>query len=227
MEYISRYVIPLPANVVFDANCLICHFRNAHGGSCPHVHPPYWCDPRQAPQSRLPSPYRTRRDWSSRGEQRICKDAVAAPSILLCGTARCRQRTEIRRRERCCCRIRSMVYLKRRFILPFLCSSQSLFISSVPSFLRQPDLPLRLKYGIDLAPFDPKTFYAHGTDKFEGYSDYPFSDKVPATEVTSAKVEELQKQENPELTVQQSARSSHKRTVSRLSGVFNLLSVRK
>lgn len=39
----------------------------------------------------------------------------------------------------------------------------------------QPDLPLRIKFEIPLTPYDPKTFYLHGTTRSDGYSDYPFA----------------------------------------------------
>ena len=40
---------------------------------------------------------------------------------------------------------------------------------------RQPDLPLRLKHNLELAPSDRKTHYTHGP---EGYIDYPFATEV-------------------------------------------------
>jgi NADPH2 dehydrogenase len=42
----------------------------------------------------------------------------------------------------------------------------------------QPDLPLRLKDNIELAPSDPKTHYASGP---EGYTDYPFAAETGAS----------------------------------------------
>ncbi|EHK99796.1 putative NADPH dehydrogenase C5H10.04 [Glarea lozoyensis 74030] len=39
-------------------------------------------------------------------------------------------------------------------------------------FLANPDLPFRLRHGIQLAPYDRETFYGPGS---EGYTDYPFS----------------------------------------------------
>jgi len=42
-------------------------------------------------------------------------------------------------------------------------------------FLSNPDLPDRIKYGQPLTAFDPKTFYAMGPDKTEGYIDYPLT----------------------------------------------------
>ncbi|KDQ53948.1 hypothetical protein JAAARDRAFT_209710 [Jaapia argillacea MUCL 33604] len=40
-------------------------------------------------------------------------------------------------------------------------------------FISNPDLPLRLKHGLSLKPYDRKMFYAAGTR--EGYIDYPFA----------------------------------------------------
>jgi len=42
-------------------------------------------------------------------------------------------------------------------------------------FISNPDLPLRIKFEIPLTPYDPKTFYLHGTTRSDGYSDYPFA----------------------------------------------------
>ncbi|PSN65691.1 FMN-linked oxidoreductase [Corynespora cassiicola Philippines] len=47
-------------------------------------------------------------------------------------------------------------------------------------FLSNPDLPYRLKNGIELNPYDRSTFYT--PEKPDGYIDYPFSEKfVPGT----------------------------------------------
>lgn len=45
-------------------------------------------------------------------------------------------------------------------------------ISFARHFISNPDLPLRLKNGIELAPSNPKTYYSPGP---EGYIDYPFA----------------------------------------------------
>ncbi|KDQ08779.1 hypothetical protein BOTBODRAFT_37639 [Botryobasidium botryosum FD-172 SS1] len=42
-------------------------------------------------------------------------------------------------------------------------------------FISNPDLPLRLKRGIELSPYNPKTFYLRGPTQSEGYTDYPFA----------------------------------------------------
>jgi len=48
-------------------------------------------------------------------------------------------------------------------------------ISFGRDFISNPDLPLRLKDNLELAPSDPKTHYASGP---EGYTDYPFAAKT-------------------------------------------------
>ncbi|KDQ07581.1 hypothetical protein BOTBODRAFT_166837 [Botryobasidium botryosum FD-172 SS1] len=42
-------------------------------------------------------------------------------------------------------------------------------------FISNPDLPLKLKYGVPLTPFNPSTFYLRGPTMSEGYIDYPFA----------------------------------------------------
>ncbi|KDQ09260.1 hypothetical protein BOTBODRAFT_137897 [Botryobasidium botryosum FD-172 SS1] len=42
-------------------------------------------------------------------------------------------------------------------------------------FISNPDLPLKLKHGADLTPYDMGTFYLNGADKPQGYIDYPFA----------------------------------------------------
>lgn len=42
-------------------------------------------------------------------------------------------------------------------------------------FISNPDLPLRMEKGIELAPYDRSTFYNHGEAR--GYTDYPFADQ--------------------------------------------------
>ena len=43
------------------------------------------------------------------------------------------------------------------------------------SWVRQPDLPVRVKKGIPFAPYKRELFYSTG--KPEGYIDYPFADE--------------------------------------------------
>ncbi|KDQ13239.1 hypothetical protein BOTBODRAFT_45406 [Botryobasidium botryosum FD-172 SS1] len=53
-------------------------------------------------------------------------------------------------------------------------------------FISNPDLPLRLKHGVPLTPFDTTTFYVPGPTNSQGYIDYPFADTSPqGIEVTA------------------------------------------
>jgi len=45
-------------------------------------------------------------------------------------------------------------------------------------FISNPDLPLRLKYHVKFTPYDRDTFYLYGTDKYQGYTDYPFAEEL-------------------------------------------------
>ncbi|KDQ13240.1 hypothetical protein BOTBODRAFT_66957 [Botryobasidium botryosum FD-172 SS1] len=46
-------------------------------------------------------------------------------------------------------------------------------------FISNPDLPLRLKHGVPLTPFDATTFYVPGPTNSQGYIDYPFANISP------------------------------------------------
>jgi len=48
------------------------------------------------------------------------------------------------------------------------------------AFIANPDLPLRLRYNAKLNPYDRSTFYVKGPQAVKGYTDYPFSDELPA-----------------------------------------------
>ncbi|KAF9516714.1 hypothetical protein BS47DRAFT_1327244 [Hydnum rufescens UP504] len=48
------------------------------------------------------------------------------------------------------------------------------------AFISNPDLPQRIKRGIDFTPYNRKTFYSRGPEKREGYIDYPFATKRPS-----------------------------------------------
>ncbi|CAJ2504928.1 Uu.00g123220.m01.CDS01 [Anthostomella pinea] len=50
-------------------------------------------------------------------------------------------------------------------------------------FISNPDLPFRIKHGIELAPYNRKTFYL--PEKAEGFIDYPFSKEFLAQEKES------------------------------------------
>lgn len=43
------------------------------------------------------------------------------------------------------------------------------------TFAAQPDLPYRIKNGIEFTPYDRKTFYLRGPNEPKGYIDYPFA----------------------------------------------------
>ncbi|KAM0753128.1 NADH:flavin oxidoreductase/NADH oxidase [Meredithblackwellia eburnea MCA 4105] len=47
-------------------------------------------------------------------------------------------------------------------------------------FLANPDLPVRIKKGIELNRYNRDTFYLQGPSKTEGYTDYPFAVEVKA-----------------------------------------------
>ncbi|PRP75622.1 hypothetical protein PROFUN_07988 [Planoprotostelium fungivorum] len=42
-------------------------------------------------------------------------------------------------------------------------------------FISNPDLPLRIKYNIELEPYNRETFYVPGPQNKKGYTDYPYS----------------------------------------------------
>ncbi|KDQ53947.1 hypothetical protein JAAARDRAFT_197051 [Jaapia argillacea MUCL 33604] len=55
-------------------------------------------------------------------------------------------------------------------------------------FISNPDLPTRLEKGLELAPYDRKTFY---TQTAEGYVDYPFAEASASVEVADDKSVQL------------------------------------
>jgi len=59
-------------------------------------------------------------------------------------------------------------------------------------FISNPDLPLRLKNGIALTPYDSTTFYAHGTTRSDGYTDYPFAKEVLSTQPSAVTVTRIE-----------------------------------
>ncbi|KII83260.1 hypothetical protein PLICRDRAFT_180528 [Plicaturopsis crispa FD-325 SS-3] len=50
-------------------------------------------------------------------------------------------------------------------------------------FISNPDLPIRLKYGIPLTPYNRERFYEQGPPADNGYTDYPFAEEAAGLKI--------------------------------------------
>lgn len=68
---------------------------------------------------------------------------------------------------------------KARKVVGELYTSDNIAIGFGRYFISTPDLPFRMQHGIDLNPYERKSFYSPGPG---GYTDYPFSKEFLATQ---------------------------------------------